>query len=138
MELNNKIYEKILVLCENGDTFVEAEKFSEAINKYVEALNLIPNPKSDWEASTWIYTALGDTCFLIDMYEDALNFMFEALKCPDALGNPFILLRIGECFYELNNYNKAKEYLLQAYICDGINIFDDESEKYFDLIKQII
>lgn len=38
-------------------------------------------------------------------------------------------------FFEIENYEKAKEYLLQAYMFEGKEIFEDEEEKYMDLIR---
>lgn len=138
MELDDILYEKIINLTELGEEFFENDNFNEAIEKYKDALSLIPEPKFDWEASTWIYTALGDTYFFMGKYDDGLNYLFEAQKCPDGMANPFILLRIGECFFELKNENKAKDYLLKAYMVEGKKIFDTEDKKYFESIKDLI
>jgi tetratricopeptide (TPR) repeat protein len=54
MELPNKIYEKIIMLSEEGDALAEQSNFNEAIKKYKEALDLLPTPKNQWEASTWL------------------------------------------------------------------------------------
>ena len=138
MELNDKTYNEIVTLSEQGDELVDCKELLEAIEKYNNALELLPNPKYIWEASTWIYTAIGDTYFLNNQFQEALDFLFESLKCPDGLENPFVLLRIGECFYELKGFDKAKEYLLQAYMYDGMDIFEGEDVKYFDVIKYVI
>lgn len=138
MELTDKVYSKILSFGKQGEALSETGNFTEAIVKYKNALQLVPNPKYEWEASTWIYSALGDTYYLNNQFSDALTFLFETLKCPNGLKNPFIFLRIGECFYELDNNDKAKEYLLQAYMLEGENIFSDEDPKYFEIIKKIV
>ena len=138
MELNENLYNQILELCEDGDTFVDVSNFESAIEKYLSALELLPHPKNVWEASTWIYTALGDTCYLNKQYQEALDYMFETLKCPTGLENPFVLLRIGEIFCELQNIAKAQEYLLQAYMISGFDIFEGEPEKYISLIKNLV
>ncbi len=138
MELNDSLYNKITRLSEEGDILVDNENLNGAIEKYQAALELVPDSKYNWEASTWLYTALGDTCYLNQQYDEALNYLFEALKCPDGLGNPFILLRIGESFFEINNTEKAQEYLLQAYMYAGREIFDDEPEKYINEIKKML
>lgn len=135
MNLNDEVYNQILELSEMGNELVDLDELDGAIEKYQLALNLVPEPKYDWEASTWLYGALGDTCFLNQQYEKALEYLCESLKCPDGLGNPFILLRIGECFFELNNTEKAENYLVQAYMLAGKDIFEDELEKYYESIK---
>lgn len=138
MELEDRVYEKIVQLCEEGDNLSEDELYEEAIERYNLALDLLPTPKTDWEASTWIYTALGDVYFAIEDYENGRDFFYNALNCPDGITNPYILLRLGECLFECEQFEKAKEYLLKAYMLEGYRIFAEEDEKYFEIIKEII
>ncbi len=138
MELEDELYDKIVEWSEDGDTLLGEEDYEGAIKKYQAALGLLPEPKYDWEAGTWLYAALGDAYYLSSRYNEAERCLQEALKCPDGIGNPFILLRLGECHYELGNMKKAKENILQAYMCEGEDIFEEEEGKYFDLIKDII
>lgn len=138
MELDEDLYEEILSLCSDGDQLVEESKYDEAIDLYLKALNLLPNPKNVWEASTWIYTALGDTYFIKGDYNAAKGYLLDAMNCPDGIENPFILMRLGESFYELQEISKAKELLLRAYMMEGYAIFEDEDFKFFSLIKDEI
>lgn len=73
-----------------------------------------------------------------DKYETSLNYFLEAEKCPDGLDNPFIYVRIGECFYELNNFKQAQDYLIRAYMLDGEEVFSDADPKYLNYIKALI
>lgn len=136
--LQDEVYDEILIRCKKGDELVELGQYDDAIQFYFEALELVPYPKENWEASTWIYTALGDTYFQIKKYTESKNYLFEALNCPKGISNPFILLRLGQCFYKLNNMERAKEYLLKSYMVEGFEIFENEENKYFELIKSII
>ncbi|GFZ34459.1 hypothetical protein CSC2_49850 [Clostridium zeae] len=138
MELEQRVYEKILSLCELGDSLVDKSNYDEAVSKYLEVLELVPVPKNIWEASTWIYTAIGDTCFLKGDYQKAKDFLYDAVNCPDGLSNPFILLRLGQSLQELGYNEKPKEYLLRSYMLEGHKIFQDEDDKYFNLIIDII
>jgi tetratricopeptide (TPR) repeat protein len=138
MELKGDLYEEILGLCSEGDYLVEESMFDAAIKVYFKALDLLPDPKNNWEASTWIYTAIGDTYFIKRDFEASKNYFFEALNCPDGSVNPFILLRLGEILYELKVFDSAKEYLLKAYMLEGTEIFQDEEDKYLKSIIDII
>lgn len=138
MELQDKLYEEILSLCSKGDKLVDDSMYNEAVEIYLKALKLIPEPKRNWEASTWIYTALGDTCFLKEDYEASRNYLFDAINCPDGIENPFVMLRLGESLFELKEVSRAKEYLLKAYMLAGDEIFQSEVGKYFDVIKDEI
>ncbi|WHX47203.1 hypothetical protein QNH46_13600 [Paenibacillus woosongensis] len=138
MELSNETYEKIVEVCEEADSFIDEDRIEDAINKYLVALEIIPSPKKDWEASTWIYTALGDAYFINDEYEKAKDCFYNALNCPDGISNPLILLRLGESLFECDDMHKAANYLLKAYMLEGYKIFNEEDEKYFNLIKDMI
>ncbi|KMY31484.1 hypothetical protein ACZ11_04410 [Lysinibacillus xylanilyticus] len=138
MELDDQVYDQIVQLCERGNTLVENGQIEKAIEHYIAALDLVPLPKNNWEASTWIYTALGDTYFLNCDYEKAKSDLYNALDCPNGISNPFILLRLGESLFECGEMDKAKEYLLKAYMLEGYKIFFNEDDKYFELIVDMI
>ena len=138
MQLRNEDYEKIQELCSCGDNFVKNHFYDEAISKYKEALDLVPDDKAEWEASTWIYTALGDTYFFKRDFESAKNYLYDALNCPQGISNPFISFRLGQCLAELGDIEKSKRYLLRTYMIDGEKIFRNEDIKYFNIISKEI
>ena len=138
MELNEKIYNRICALCETGDAYFEKDKYQRAVEKYQNALSLVPEPKVEWEASTWIYVALGEVYYYCSQYSEAMIYFGEAEKCPGGIENPLINLRLGQCYCECDDSQLAKEYLLRAYMLEGESIFEDEDEKYFELIKDDI
>lgn len=138
MELTDEIYKEITDLTNRGNAFSEQNKLIDALECFNKALDLVPNPKYDWEAATWIYTSLGDIYFMKKEYVKALENLNEALKCPNGFTNPFILLRAGQCFLEMKEIDKAKEYLLKSYMLEGENIFKYEKPKYFNSIKNLI
>ncbi len=134
MEIDEKIYDKITQLTDMGNDVFE-EDLNLAIEYYEKALALVPDPKNDWEASTWIYTAIGDAYFFLEKYEMAINALSNAMLCPDAISNAFIWLRMGEAYYELSNNEKAREYLMRAYLLDGKDVFEAEDDKYFNSLE---
>lgn len=138
MDLDDQVYNRIVDLCNKGNRFVENTQIEQAIERYMEALDLVPLPKENWETSTWIYTALGDTYYVNSEYELAKNYLYHALNCPDGISNPFILLRLGQSLFECGEISKAKEYLLRAYMLDGYKIFYNEDDTYFQLIVDLI
>ncbi|MCM3356803.1 tetratricopeptide repeat protein [Psychrobacillus sp. MER TA 171] len=138
MELNDQVYDQIVHLCNEGNAYVEKGQVEKAIESYTVALDLVPLPKNNWETSTWIYTALGDTYFLKCEYKMAKSNFYNALNCPGGIANPFILLRLGESLFECGEYDKAKENLLRAYSLEGYKIFFNEDDKYFEVIRDLI
>ncbi len=137
-ELDPDLHGKIVSLCERGDELVNQNNFTEAVPMYSEAWSLLPEPKSDWDASTWILSAMGDAHFLLQNHEHALRMFLEAIQSPNGLGNPFIHLRLGECYYELGDRAKAEDELTRAYMAGGKELFGKEDPKYFDLVSRVL
>ncbi|WP_375580450.1 tetratricopeptide repeat protein [Marivirga tractuosa] len=138
MQLEENLYDQVVAFSTEGDALMESSKYEEAIDSYHRALELLPEPKSSWEAFTWLSVAIGDVYFETDDYESALIRFKTAQKGAEALDNPFIYLRIGQCAYELANKQQAIDNLLRAYMLDGIDIFEDEDVKYINYLKSSI
>ena len=54
------------------------------------------------------------------------------------VANPFVMLRFGQCCYELNKKEEAQEYLFRAYLLAGKEIFEEDDAKYFKCVEDII
>lgn len=102
-----------------------------AVEKYIEALELLPEPKTDWEACTWLLTAIDNANFKSKNYEHARAALTDAMHCPGAIGNSFIHLRFGQSQFELGNMQRADDELARAYVGAGKEIFSEEDPKYF-------
>lgn len=128
-------YQHIDDLCELGNESMNHCRFTEAINHFQAALEILPEPKENWEASGWIYSAIGDAYFLLNNYERALDQLQKAYAIYGVEDiNPFILLRIGQCFFHQNQEQQAVDFLLRAYMLEGEQIFDGE-EQYFHFLR---
>lgn len=136
MELEDEVYDKITALSENGDAYAEKEQFTTAIEQYQKALDLLPEPKTDWEAATWLYVAIGDAYYNKQQPDQAMDAYQKALMSPDGTGNAYIWFSIGQVFFEEENFEKAKTHFMSAYLLDGEEIFEDENPAYFELIKE--
>lgn len=138
MELDDKIYDQVVALAETGDEFGKNEFFESAISHYTQALNLLPEPGTDWEAATWLYVALGDALFNLKGFDLALDAYEKALMSPDGTSNPYIWFSLGTAFYELGNLEKAKTHFMSAYMLDGDELFHDADPAYLALISKEI
>lgn len=135
LELPAEVHEKISALSVSGDALAEANDWTGAISKYNDAWEIIPEPKNDWEASTWVLAAIADACFFAGYFESALDALRYALQCPGGVANPFLHLRLGQCAYEKGAMDEAAEHLARAYMLEGAEIFQTDSSKYFDFLK---
>lgn len=135
IELPDKLHRKIKKLCAKGDKLADRRRYAKALDQYWEAWDLLPDPKTDWDASTWILAAVGDSNFLAGDYEAGRDNLSKAMQCPEAIGNPFIHLRLGQCQYELGNLERAADELARAFIPGGKGIFEEDDPKYLSFIK---
>jgi hypothetical protein len=53
-------YGEVVRLCRAGREHAEGGQRAEALADYLEAWELLPEPKESWDASTWILAAVGD------------------------------------------------------------------------------
>jgi tetratricopeptide (TPR) repeat protein len=135
MEIPDKTHQQIKELCAEGDTFVEMREYKDAYENYIEALNLVPEPKEAYSATTWILAALGDMYFQTKDYGQANQVFSDVMHCPQAIGNPFLHLRSGQVALELGDPTRAADELCRAYMGAGREIFERESGKYFEFLK---
>lgn len=134
-ELPEQLHERILSWCAKGDVLAEAGKRQEALAAFNEAWKLIPDPKNEWEAATWVLAAIGDTAYLDGDYVNARRALEYGMNCPGAIGNPFMHLRLGQLLFEVNELERAADELMRAYMGAGPKIFGAEDRKYLTFLK---
>lgn len=133
--LESEVMRSVRALCEHGDTLVSMKEYSFAISKYYEALSLIPDPKKEYKAATWIYTSIGETYWKQRDFNNAGMAFLKAVKSVGGKQIARVNLRLGECLYECGDSVHSTEYLCQAYMLEGENAFRYEDPKYFAAIK---
>lgn len=133
-ELRDEVPSRIQALCEEGDSLADLENYPAALERYWAAWALLPEPKTDWEAATWILAAVGDANLFAGDYTAGRDHLSTAMHCPGGIGNPYLHLRLGQCQFELGDLDRAADELTRAYMGGGDEIFEDE-EKYFEFLK---
>ncbi len=134
-ELPDNVAEHIQSHCKKGDAFIENAEYPDALREYWAAWDMLPEPKTNWEAATWILAAIGDANFLGGDFAAGRDNFSYAMHCPEAIGNPFLHLRLGQCQFELGNLDRAADELARAYIGAGATIFEEEADKYLTFLK---
>lgn len=138
MELDDALYGEIQALCEQGNSLVESRDFRGALRLFHRSWELLPEPREEWDAATWILSAIGDVHFFLGDYPNVIAAMSNAIRCPEGLGNPFIHLRLGEAAYELGQFERAKDELTRAFMGAGKEIFASEDPKYLEFLRTIL
>ena len=137
-ELPDALHAQITELCRSGDELVSEDRFRDAISAYETAWDLLPEPREDWEAATFILAALGDAQIAMGEYALAAETLKRAMHCPDAIGNPYLHLRLGQCQFELNNLDRAGDELSRAFLLEGPLLFRDDDPKYLAYVKSVL
>jgi tetratricopeptide (TPR) repeat protein len=135
LELSDDIYQEIQRLCQEGNNF-ESSNLEQALSCFQKAWEFLPEPKTNWSAALWILVAIGDIQFQRGEFAAGRQALMTAMKYfNEALGNPFIRLRLGQCMYELGEMQEAANWLTGAFIREGVEIFGDDNPKYVEFVK---
>ncbi len=113
---------------------MEAGDFRTAIQTYGQSFDLLPDPKDQWQAATWLMGAIGDAGFQGAFFVTAREALEFGMACPDGLGNPFMHLRLGQVLFENGELDGAADNLMRAYMGAGVDIFVDEDPKYLEFL----
>lgn len=127
---------EITELCDRGDDDVEHGRYADAIPRYRAALALIPKPVFSWKATAWIFTALGETYYFMADYPAARDAISDAMRCPGAVGNPFLHLRLGQVEHHLGNPGRAKDELARALTRGKEAVFEGEDPIFLALARK--
>jgi len=138
MILSAEISRRLDELAVTGNRLLDRRDYSGARYAWQQAMDLLPEPKRDWEASTWLYASIGDSFYHEQKFRDAKDALEDSLNCPDGHANPFILYRLGQTLVRLREEKEGIEFLLRAYMLDGQDIFasDDEGNEFLNLLRR--
>ena len=78
MELSDELYDRIEELSETGNEAMESEDYAKAISCFQEALDILPEPKEDWEAYLWLVGSIGDAHFMMGTTASRWSFSANA------------------------------------------------------------
>lgn len=138
MELPRDIFDEITRLTNKGNELLDNQH--DTVNAYKvfeEALNLLPEPVDKWEAFAWLQSSLGECKFIEREYNEAYEHFRQAYNASAPNANAYMLLRVGECAFELG-LDHAQNFLMQAYMIAGKDIFKVEPSKYYKTIEPVI
>jgi tetratricopeptide (TPR) repeat protein len=134
-QLSNELHEQVESFCREADDLAWQGQYSVALERYRAAWELLPEPRTQWEAASWLLAAMGDAHFLSGTFAAARDDLMLALQCDGASGNAFLHMRLGQCLLELRNPDRAAEELTRAYVAAGSEIFDSEDPKYLAFLR---
>lgn len=127
--------QQIRALCQQGYDLYDKNDYKVAIRHFFEAWNLLPKPQTQWTEAGWVLTALGDGYFKALNYKSGAEALKSALHCPGTANNPFIHLRLGQCLFEQQLFEQAKQQLSLAHQLGGDKLLSSEHPRYLELLN---
>lgn len=135
-ELSDELHSQIKQRCEQANTLLDNGQPRPALEELWAAWDLLPEPKTQWEAATFILGSIGDTNFLVGDFEAGRDNLQSAMHCPDAIGNAFLHFRLGQCEFELGDHDNAAQELARAYMAAGVEVFKGDDPKYYAYLQK--
>ena len=132
-ELDAALSKQVREICQQGYQLFDQGDLSGAIRLFYSAWTRLPKPQTQWQEAGWVLTALGDGYFAKGDYESGRHALLSALHCPRAEGNPFIHLRLGQCYFELGDREAARQQFDRVRDNGGAELFDREPSQYGSL-----
>ena len=133
--LPDSLFQTICQRLDKGDEAVAEERYEDAIAAYQSAIDILPEPKSDWDIFTTLVTSLGDTYYETRQYTIADSYYATALRDGNGIENPYVWYANGRNLIRMGETKAAQDSLMRAYMLDGDEIFttdDDEFKVYIN------
>lgn len=127
---------EVEALSAEGDGAAAAGAYAQAVLRYEAALELLPEPKGQWIAASWLWHAIADARFRGRDFAGALEPISLALLHGDP-ANPFLHLRRGQCLVELGHEADGLDALARAFAGGGRELFAREEPRWLDAIADL-
>ncbi|MBP3414392.1 MAG: hypothetical protein J6L81_04235 [Clostridia bacterium] len=127
----NETLAEMKSLCMQGEKLAKIGDHPRAVEKFNEALTLVPRPRKSYPEATFIYAAIGESQYCMKNYEDACKSFFEAFSSEGGDKSAQICLRLGQCIEECGDRRRAHEYLKRALDMADEGLFADVDIKYY-------
>ncbi|MDO5500001.1 MAG: hypothetical protein Q4F67_10015 [Propionibacteriaceae bacterium] len=119
-----------------GTEELEAGADDAALASFMAGLDLLPEPKHEWVAATWLYASVANIHFEAGRWQEARDNFAAASASPSGIGNAFIQLRLGQAEFELGNMAEAAHHLLYAHMRGPKGLLEDQDPKYHAVVEQ--
>lgn len=135
-ELPDDIYDEITALSEAAKTLEDQGNFDAALHALDKAYQLIPEPKDKWSATFWVMVTMADLYFITSNIEMSFKVLDDLIRFfpEESSDNPFVLMRMGQTLYQMNNEYAAEKFLLNAYQLGGEQVFEGENDVYLNFL----
>lgn len=130
MEDLDQQFERIADHLNDAVELRDKQKYKAAHKAALKALTQLEKPYCKSPLAVIVYSAIGDIYFAEGDFEGALKSFFAAHDSSGGVNANYVQLKLGMTFFEQGKTDKAKDYLLKAYLNNGSALFLDIDKKY--------
>ncbi|MCC2591912.1 hypothetical protein LKO27_00510 [Tessaracoccus sp. OS52] len=127
-DLPDDVHAEVTRLFEEGSNYEDLNAPDAAVECHIKALELLPAPRTQWEAATLVYTALADALGALNRWGEAFDALQLALQSPGGRENGYVWLRLGDAHKADGRTPQALEAYTSAYMLEGEELFEDNPE----------
>lgn len=121
-----------------GHEHARKQAYDEAVDRYDEALALLPPPPQRWKAALGLQVAKADALFRAARFPEVCATLLGTIEGPRAYSNPFIHLRLGQALLECGDRHESATWLAGAYLSGGPDLFAAEDPKYQQFVESVL
>ena len=131
-ELDINLESEIIRIIEEGNNLEEKADYSNALKKYNEAYNNIPEPKLKWEMiSAWLMGSYFNVYFKLGNYKNAKKWAELELENRSSDIDVAPYMDLGMVLFELNELDEAYSNFKKIYQYGKERPFKEYPRKYF-------
>lgn len=127
---------EVEALSDEGEGAAAAGAFAQAVLRYEAALELLPEPRGQWDAASWLWRAVADARYRGRDFAGALEPIALAMH-HGGHDDAILHLRRGQCLLELGQRGDALDALARAYVGGGRALFAREEPRWLDEIRDV-
>lgn len=136
--LDDALQAQIVRLLRDGHEHVRLRAYDAAVDRYDQALALLPHPVKRWKATLGLQVAKADALFRAGRFVEVCETLRGAIESSRAFSNPYLHLRLGQALLECGERREAADWLAGAYLSGGRELFASDDPKYRQFIEAVL
>ncbi len=137
-DYNQPLSDQIVAIVEQGNRSHEDHKWDQALDKYTEAWELLPEPIAHWDLTEWIASCKVSVYMDRQDYQQAREWALLALEAvKDNPRHTSARINVGITCYETGDTSEAYTWFEQAYQFGGTRAFQGFDRKYLQFYTQM-
>lgn len=133
--LASEVHQQFRELCAQAYEQYDAGDYRAGLRLFYRAWTLIPKPQVEFEESGWVLSAIGDSYFKLDQFQQGKEALISAIHCDNMRDNPFVHLRLGQCLHALGENESSLKHLRYAWARGGEKLYSKEAPIYRELAQ---